>query len=273
MKTTQPKYSIVIPAFNEADYLDKTLKSLKKLNTKIPYEVIVVDNNSTDATPSIAKKHGAILAEELDAGVCYARQRGTELAKGKYVISTDADTTFNTDWLDNIDAVFKANPKFVAVAGPCRYSDGPSWGMAYPYVLFGLVSFVRKITGRVMYVTATNIAFKKSAWAGYNTNLSQGGDELYLLSTLKKKGKVYFNNANPVSTSGRRLKRGLVYNLFVTFLFYYVMEYNLTRVFNRPVIGSAPIIRANTQLMTGALMRALGIAFVGLFLVFLKNRI
>lgn len=271
MKT--PKYSIVIPAYNEADYLESTLKSLKNLKTKITHEIIVVDNNSTDATPSIAKKHGAIVIQELEAGVCYARQRGTEAAKGEYVISTDADTTYNEDWLDNIDNIFRSNKKIVAVAGPCHYSDGPGWGKAYPYLLFGFVSTVKRLTRRVIYITATNVAFKKSAWTGYNTNLSQGGDELYLLHTLKKQGKIAFNNSNPVNTSGRRLKRGLIYNLFVTFLFYYVMEYNLTRIFNRPVIGSAPIIRSNTKLVGGTLARALSITFVSLFLIYLRNRI
>ena len=93
------------------------------------------------------------------------------------------------------------------------------------------------------------------------------------LKSLKKQGKVAFNNSNPVNTSGRRLKRGLIYNFFVTFLFYYVMEYNLTRIFNRPVIGSAPVIRTNTKLVGGALTRALSITFVSLFVVYLRNRI
>lgn len=269
----KPRYSIVIPAYNEEAYLGATLSSLAGLKTKLRYEVIVVDNNSDDRTVSIAKKYGAKIVQENSPGVCFARQTGTLAAKGDIVISTDADTTFEPLWLNNIDSAFLANPKLVAVAGPCHYTDGPAWGKAYPYLLFGLIGLINKIFGAVIYVTATNIAFKKSAWSGYDTNLTQGGDELYLLGTLKKRGKIKFLNSNPVNTSGRRLKRGLIYNLFVTFILYYVIEYNLTRIFGRSVLGSAPSIRTNTKIMGGAFVRLFSIIVFFVILVYVKQRI
>lgn len=246
MKQQQPHVSVVIPAFNEEDYLGATLESLHKQDYVGTYEIIVVDNNSTDATAAVAKSFGARVVSEKNPGVCHARQKGTTAAKGEIVISTDADTTFSPTWLSTIASGF-ADPAVIAVAGPCRFIDPPYWGTVYPRILFGGVSKLARYTNGPAYVTATNTAFRKSAWVGYNTQLTQGGDELDLLRNLKKQGKVIFNNANPTFTSSRRLQRGLIYNLFVTLLYYYFLEYFLTRMFKIQVIGSAPNIRERIQ--------------------------
>ncbi|HSX44634.1 MAG TPA: glycosyltransferase family 2 protein [Candidatus Saccharimonadales bacterium] len=238
-----PRFSVVIPAYNEAPYIAETLLSLKRQNFAGRFEIIVVDNNSSDATAEIARSLGANVVEEKNPGVCNARQRGTEVAQGEIVISTDADTQFRVDWLSRIDGTFSIHKDAVAVVGSCHYSDGPIWGLIYPYLLFGLISTIYRVTGRTYYATATNIAFKKSAWHGYNTTLTQGGDELDLLRNLRKQGRVVFANGNPTLTSARRLARGFIYNFFVSFLIYYVLEYNLNRIFKRRILGSAPHFR------------------------------
>src|SRR3989344_7510783 len=224
------RFSIVVPALNEARYIADTLDSIKRQDFTGSWEVIVVDNASTDNTAIIAERLGARVVKETRLGICYARQKGTELAQGEIVISTDADTVFKNNWLTNIDKAFQANKNCVAVAGPCKYTNGPLWGEIYPILLFGFVYIVSKLTGRVVYITATNTAFKKSTCSGYNTELTQGGDELDLLRNLQKRGKVIFNLNNPSYTSARRLVRGLLYNIFVSFLTYYVLEYNLSRI-------------------------------------------
>ena len=240
---SQPRFSVVIPAYNESQYIAKTLESLHEQDFVGDFEVIVVDNNSTDTTRDVAEGLGAKVIFEKRPGVCFARQAGTEAARGEIVISTDADTYFSRSWLSTIDKSFKKNDKIVSVTGPCRYMEGPIWATVYPYVLFGLVSAVYRLTGRTIYASATNIAFKKSAWRGYNTLLTQGGDELDLIHNLRKEGRVVFNNGNPTFTSARRQARGFIYNFFVTFLFYYILEYYLNKIFKRRVLGSAPKFR------------------------------
>ncbi len=242
MQTARPRFSVVIPAFNEANYIANTLASLTQ-QTFTDFEVIVVDNNSTDQTATIAKGLSARVIKEKRPGVCWARQAGTEAANGDIVVSTDADTTFSPQWLENINNMFVKRPHLVGVAGPCHYVDGPLWGEVYPYILFGYVSLINKLTRKTIYISATNIAFKKEVWEGYNTLLTQGGDELDLLHKLQKKGKVIFLNGNPTYTSARRLARGLFYNVIVSFFIYYILEYNLTRLFKRPILGSAPKFR------------------------------
>jgi glycosyltransferase involved in cell wall biosynthesis len=238
-----PTYSVVVPAFNEERYIGDCLHSLADQEFTGDYEIIVVDNNSTDSTADIARASGATVVQEAMPGVCSARQRGTEVARGEIIISTDADTTFQSDWLASIDKTFDQNPECIAVAGPCRFDGGPWWSAVYPRVLFGAVYLVYLITGYVFYASATNIAFRKSAWSGYNTNMTQGGDEVDLLRRLRSKGRVIFNLHNPSFTSSRRLKRGLFYNLLVSFVFYYLLAYWINRIAGRCVIRNAPAFR------------------------------
>jgi len=264
--TTRPRFSIVIPAYNEALYIADTLESLRQQSFAGPVEVIVVDNNCTDGTVGIAERFGARVVPEPHMGVCWARQRGTEAARGEIVVSTDADTTVHADWLERIDQTFRRDPTIVAVGGPCRYSDGPWWGRAYPYMLFGLIAWLYGVSHQTYYVTATNLAFRKSAWPGYNTHLTQGGDELDLLRRLRQQGRVVFDTTTISYTSARRLERGLVYNLVVTFLLYYVLEYNLSRLANRPVFGSAPAIRSRMSQMRPSSLRTAQVVVVAVVL-------
>ena len=240
-----PRFSVVVPAFNEADYLPATLDSLRAQDFRGEVEVIVVDNNSTDATAAVAAAHGARVLHEPHVGVCWARQRGTAAARGQIVVSTDADTTHPPDWLSTIDEAFGVDDRCVAVAGPCRYVDAPTWGRWYAVLLFAVVSGVYRLSHRVVYVTATNVAFRKAAWTGYDTSLTQGGDEFDLLRRLRRAGVVRYDRSRPVATSGRRLNRGLLYSLFVSLLGYYVLGYALNRALSRPVLPTAPAFRGS----------------------------
>jgi len=74
-------------------------------------------------------------------------------------------------------------------------------GTLYSTLLFGTVNLVKRLTGRVVYVSATNIAVRSSAWTGYDTRLTQGGDELDLLRRLQAAGEVVFDVTNPTLTS------------------------------------------------------------------------
>jgi glycosyltransferase involved in cell wall biosynthesis len=240
----RPRFSVVIPAYNEAEFLGSCLDSLLAQDYPGPYEVVVVDNNSTDATAAVARARGATVVHEPKAGVCPARQCGTTAARGEIVVSTDADTFFSPDWLSRIDQAFRDDPGRVAVAGPCRFVDPPWWGRVYTGVLFSIVSLVAHLTGRILYVTATNLAFRKSEWPGYNIEATQGGDELDLLRRLRCRGSVAFVRRNPTFTSSRRLRRGLAYNIVVTCLYYYVLGYAVNRLAGRQVVGMAPAFRS-----------------------------
>src|SRR4051794_27972494 len=95
----EPRFSIVVPAYNEVAYLGLALQALLQQDFAEPYEIIVVDNDSTDRTGEIAASYGVTVVRETARGVCQARQRGTIEARGEIVVSTDADTVPPRDWL------------------------------------------------------------------------------------------------------------------------------------------------------------------------------
>lgn len=243
----RPRFSVVIPAYNEARFLGDCLDSLAKQDFTGLVETIVVDNNSTDNTADLARSRGAKVVHEPRPGVCSARQCGTLLASGEIVVSTDADTVFDQGWLARIDLAFRSDPARVAVAGPCRFVEAPLWGQIYSWALFWIVDLLARVTGLVRYATATNIAFLRTEWPGYDVSATQGGDELDLLRNLRTRGVVTFDRNNPVFTSSRRLRKGLAYNIFVTCLFYYMLGYALNRIAGRRIVGMAPAFRASAR--------------------------
>ncbi|MET0693876.1 MAG: glycosyltransferase family A protein [Propionibacteriaceae bacterium] len=241
------RFSVVIPAYNESGYLAEALSSLHRQTYRGGYEVIVVDNNSTDATAAIARQHGAQVLHELRPGVCAARQRGTEASRGQIVVSTDADTVHPADWLDRLDAQFRRHPEAIAVAGPCRYREPLWWAALFPRLWFTAVAVVFALTDRIFYLTATNVAFVRTAFPGYDLTLTQGGDEVDFLRRLRDRGRVVWDARNPVLTSSRRMDQGLGYTLFVSFGYHYAGSYLLNRLSSRTVVGVMPAIRLQDQ--------------------------
>jgi glycosyltransferase involved in cell wall biosynthesis len=255
------RFSVVVPCYNEEAYLREAIRSLRQQDFDGEYEIVVVDNNSTDNTAAIARGLGARVVTEPEPGVCNARQAGTEASRGEIVVSTDADTTHAPDWLTKIDRNFRAGDHVVAVVGPCRYKDGPRWGRAFARTLFGAVATVYRATGRTQYVSATNIAFRRDRWSGYDTRLTQGGDELDVLRRLRREGTVVYDHTNPTFTSGRRFTRGIVHNLFVSLFLFYLSAYFVNRVFGRRVLGSAPAYRDSRPSLTRRLRAAVASRF------------
>lgn len=250
------RFSVVVPCYNESAYIAETINSLRAQRFPGGWEIVVVDNNCTDDTAEIARGLGARVVAEERRGVCNARQRGAEASSGEIIVSADADTIYPPDWLSTIDASFRADKRVVAVAGPCRYTAGPSWGRVYGRLLFGSLDLIYRLTGRVWYATATNLAFCRDRWPGYDVRLTQGGDELDLLRKLRRCGVVRYEHANAVWTSSRRLTRGLLYNIVMTLVVYYLSAYLLNRVFGRRIVGSAPPCRKDARRSSGRIRLA-----------------
>ena len=97
------KYSVIIPAYNEENWLPQTLTSLKKAMSasSLPGEIIVVDNNSTDRTAQIAAEQGARIIFERRNQISRARNAGAGAARGDYMIFLDADTLLSPGLLKN----------------------------------------------------------------------------------------------------------------------------------------------------------------------------
>ena len=88
----QPKLSVIIASYNHQDYISETLRSLEE-QTFGDFEIIIVDDGSSDKTVEIAKsaQSRAQIYTQKNQGVVAARNRGVSLAKGKYICFVDSD--------------------------------------------------------------------------------------------------------------------------------------------------------------------------------------
>lgn len=107
-----PKFSIIIPVYNVEKYLKKCLDSVKNQTFK-DYEVLVVDDGSTDKSKSIAKKFDITLIENNHVGVSEARNIAIEKAKGDYLVFLDSDDYWEKNLLEKINESSKNNPDLI----------------------------------------------------------------------------------------------------------------------------------------------------------------
>lgn len=116
--------SIIIPAFNEQAYISGCLDSIiKHIDDRINYEIIVIDNGSTDATAAIAlnKKHTTVY--ELDrTTISKARNMGARIAEAQFLAFIDADILITKMWADEIVKIVMGNSSKTPYFGGKPYS-------------------------------------------------------------------------------------------------------------------------------------------------------
>jgi len=101
-KQDEPLVSVVAIAHNEEKHILSCLWSLSENKCNFPYEILVVNNNSTDRTTDILNMTGIKWFHEPKKGPGYARQCGLNHARGKYYICIDADTLYPPYYIQTI---------------------------------------------------------------------------------------------------------------------------------------------------------------------------
>lgn len=167
MRSKKPLISVVVPAFNEENYLPACLAAIRKQTFK-DFELIVIDNNSTDKTAEIAQKYGACVVRETDQGMIPAREKGFRQAKADIIARTDADTVVPSDWLELIYRAFENNPDVTGVTG--RYLTDSTVFRLWNTVLINILSNL--VMGHVLLVGSC-MALRKSAWEKINVHKNE----------------------------------------------------------------------------------------------------
>ncbi|MBS1514226.1 MAG: glycosyltransferase [Bacteroidetes bacterium] len=108
--------SIVIITWNALNFLQICLKSLFEKNSSFEFELIVIDNNSTDGSIEYIEKNypdAILIKNNTNKGVGPARNQGLQIAKGKYILILDVDTEFLTeDGLQKLYGFMEENPSY-----------------------------------------------------------------------------------------------------------------------------------------------------------------
>lgn len=132
----ETKISIIIPTYNVAGYLEKCLDSLLAQTFK-EYEIIVVDDGSTDKTPGIcdqyAEKDNRItIIHKKNEGVSKARNTGIDIAKGEYILFYDGDDFVEPYTCEELYNMAKEKNVDTIIYGYHRYENGKIKETCYP---------------------------------------------------------------------------------------------------------------------------------------------
>jgi glycosyltransferase involved in cell wall biosynthesis len=193
--------SFIVPAYNEEFELPRTLAAIRAAaeSAKQEYEIIVVDDASTDATAQIARQSGAHLVQIQRRQIAGARNAGAKAARGDVLFFVDADTRINQKHIDGAIAALTAG----CSGGSARVAIEemvPWWGRFFLKV-FCTIYFANNLgAGAFLFTTRRN--FEN---AGCFNERYFAGEEVLLSLALKKLGRFRILR-EPVITSGRKLR-------------------------------------------------------------------
>ena len=108
----KPKFSIIVPVYNTEKYIKRCLDSIKSQSFK-DYEVIIVNDGSTDKSSSIISKYPYKVINQKNLGLSMARNNGVMASNGDYLIFLDSDDYIEKDLLKEIDKSLSNNPDLV----------------------------------------------------------------------------------------------------------------------------------------------------------------
>jgi glycosyltransferase involved in cell wall biosynthesis len=201
-------YSIIIPAYNEEDYLPKTLVALQEAMPKLEFsgEIIVVNNNSSDRTAAIAEEHGATVIFEAINQISRARNAGAKAAQGRYLIFVDADTVIPLELIQQALTNLESNN--IIGGGACVSGDVPiSFSMQLLLNFWNWISIhTKNAAGSFIYCQRD--AFEE---IGGFSEAVYASEEIWLSKAMKKLGKKRNQRFNiikqpPVITSMRKMQ-------------------------------------------------------------------
>ena len=195
-------FSIIIPTYNEEEYLPVLLKSIKKQDFD-DYEIIVADANSTDKTREIAEEYGCIV---VDGGLpAVGRNNGAKVAKGEYLLFLDSDLELTDEYLRNVLYEFQNEHLGIDITQMLPMSNKIEDKLFHDFANYFMIS-VEKIKphGAGCY----GIIAKKELHdecGGFDESLTFGEDTDYIERLAKKEPFRVIRNAK-IGVSTRRLE-------------------------------------------------------------------
>jgi glycosyltransferase involved in cell wall biosynthesis len=222
--------SVVVPAYNEADSIGECLDRLTRQLDHIA-EIIVVDNNSTDCTPSIVASFAdrfpeVTLINESEQGLVFARNAGLDAAMGDAIARIDSDTRVPEGWARSITEFLDADvdTRWAAVCGRGEAYDLP-YGDAVARIKERINPFARKKVGDqglrdVPVLYGSNMILRRDTWAAISDKVSMRRDVFEDVDTglcvQEAGGRNAFLPHITVGVSARRMESSLP--SFVTYM-------------------------------------------------------
>lgn len=200
----KPLISIIIPAKNVESTIRKCLDSILRIDYP-SYEIIVVDDGSTDGTPRILSEYKNIKTITASGiGPSKTRNIAVKEAKGEFIAFTDADCAVDVNWLNELLSGFKVFPEAIACGGrqelPHDADDFEKDVFIFMKKTGFITDYMRKISKNgiteVNHNPSCNVIYRKSVFLkenGFLENLWPGEDVELDYRLRKKKYKLVFN--------------------------------------------------------------------------------
>jgi glycosyltransferase involved in cell wall biosynthesis len=191
--------SFVVPAYNEALELPATIKAIHSSAKNQQYEIIVVDDASTDTTAKVAQNAGAKIVSINRRQIAAARNAGARHAQGDTLFFVDADTRINKKHVDGATAALKEG---CSGGGARIVVDGaiPLWARVLTKAFCALYFALNLGAGAFLFTTRKNF----DAVGGLDEKFFIG-EEIYFSIALRRLGRFRILR-EPVVTSGRKLR-------------------------------------------------------------------
>jgi glycosyltransferase involved in cell wall biosynthesis len=206
---TNCKMSVVIPAYNEEKYISECIESLRKQECNFVFEIIVVDNNSTDNTIKKIEKYNVRILKENKQGVGAARKKGTNEAIGEIVIQLDADSRAQENYLQSVKEYFYKDKNLACLGGQYIFYDAPWWKDVIRLPSFYILLYLARLfSWGQLGPMGGCMAFRKNLYnktKGFNENLKYGEDA-DICRKLSEYGKIRVFPKLKCYTSVRRFK-------------------------------------------------------------------
>ena len=187
-----PKASVVVCSYNGAKTLDRCLTSLKEINYP-NYEVILVDDGSTDNTQEIAARHPWVKnIRQENKGLSFARNVGAHASGGDVIVYTDSDCMADPDWLYYLMGTLLSGD-YAGVGGPNISPPAENWVQACVSAAPGGPNHVLLTDVVAEHIPGCNMAFHRWAFdqvGGFDPEYRKAGDDVDFCWRLQQSGGV-----------------------------------------------------------------------------------
>lgn len=172
-----PTVSVVIPVKDDADHLRRCLAAFQR-QTRRPDEIVVVDNDSRDASAAVAISFGATVVHCADPGVPAASACGYDAAEGDLILRLDADCVPVETWVQSVVTAFAQHPEVSVYTGGARFIDGPP-ALRGPLAAAYLLSYAAVCAPSLGHLPlfGSNLAFRRSAWVDVRAKVRRDDPE------------------------------------------------------------------------------------------------
>jgi GT2 family glycosyltransferase len=187
-----PKVSVIVCSYNGGQTLEACLRSLKKVNYP-DYEVVLVDDGSTDNTKEIVSHHPWVKAiHQPNMGLSVARNVGAAHATGEIIAYTDSDCMADPDWLYYLVGTLLSG-NYAGVGGPNISPPAQNWQQACVAAAPGGPSHVLLTDVVAEHIPGCNMAFHRWAFekiGGFDPEYRKAGDDVDFCWRLQQEGEV-----------------------------------------------------------------------------------